>query len=497
MVKDNLAASKNKKPIIAMKFGGTSVGSAERMKNVAELVARYAQNAEVAVVVSAMGGVTDMLIRAAKEASEGDRENWKNVRRELAHRHREVADQLLKAAEQATVLPRLAEAVADFENLCSGFSLVREVTPRAMDTLSSLGEVMSANLVAAILRSQGTPAEAIDAMELIVTDDVFGNATPIFDETNAKTRQRLSGLRKKGIIPVITGFRGATRSGACTTLGRGGSDYSGTIVGAALDADEVWIWTDVDGVMTTDPRLVPEARILPEISYREAIELSFFGAKVLHPKTIQPVMKKKIPVWIKNSFNPSCPGTCIVPHSTSSQKGVKAITSVSKANLITITGKESLSFPELAAKAFGSLSREEIATLMVTQSSADNVLCFAVHEADLARVKGNLEETFELEMLHDDRVSIEVMPHVAIVVAIGENMQGTPGIAGRTFGALGKKGINLIAIAQGSSELSISFAVKAGDVKEAVKVVHEEFSLSPAEQAKEAQAKGQSQKSGA
>ena len=185
------------------------------------------------------------------------------------------------------------------------------------------------------------------------------------------------------MIPVITGFRGATRAGACTTLGRGGSDYSGTIVGAALDADEVWIWTDVDGVMTTDPRLVPEARILPEISYREAIELSFFGAKVLHPKTIQPVMKKKIPVWIKNSFNPACPGTCIVPSATNSQKGVKAITSVSKADIITITGKESLSFPQLAAKAFGSLSLDDIPTLMVTQSSADNVLCFAVHDADM------------------------------------------------------------------------------------------------------------------
>jgi aspartate kinase len=316
---------------------------------------------------------------------------------------------------------------------------------------------------------------------LIVTDDCFGNATPIFDETNVKTRQRLAGLRKRGVIPVITGFRGATRAGACTTLGRGGSDYSGTIVGAALDADEVWIWTDVDGVMTTDPRLVPEARILPEISYREAIELSFFGAKVLHPKTIQAVMKKKIPVWIKNSFNPTCPGTRIVPHSTNTQKGVKAITSVSKADLITISGKESLSFPQLAAKAFGSLSLDDIPTLMVTQSSADNVLCFAVHDADLARVKGQLEKTFELEMLHDDRVSIEVMPHVAIVVAIGENMEGTPGIAGRTFGALGRRGINIIAIAQGSSELSISFAVKAVDVKEAVKVVHEEFSLSPAD----------------
>jgi aspartate kinase len=460
-----------------MKFGGTSVGNAERMKNVAEIVADHAQRSEVVVVVSAMGGVTDMLIRAANEASRGDRENWKNVRRELAHRHREVADQLLKAAEQATVLPRLADAVADFENLCSGFSLVREVTPRAMDTLSSLGEVMSANLVAAILRSRGTPAEAVDATELIVTDDYFGNATPFFEETNAKTRQRLAGLRRRGVIPIITGFRGATRTGSCTTLGRGGSDYSGTIVGAALDADEVWIWTDVDGVMTTDPRLVPEARILPEISYREAIELSFFGAKVLHPKTIQPVMKKKIPVWIKNSFNPQCPGTCIVPHATNSQKGVKAITSVSKADLITISGKESLSFPRLAAKVFGSLSLDDIPTLMVTQSSADNVLCFAVHDADLRRVKAQLEETFELEMLHDDRVSIEVMPHVAIVVAIGENMEGTPGISGRTFASLGRRGINIIAIAQGSSELSISFAVKAADVKEAVKAVHEEFTL--------------------
>jgi aspartate kinase len=429
------------------------------------------------VVVSAMGGVTDMLIRAASEASQGDREHWRNVRRELAHRHREVADQLLKAGEQAIVLPRLADAVANFEDLCSGFSLVREVTPRAMDILSSLGEVMSANLIAAILRSRGTPAEAVDATELLVTDDNFGNATPFFEETNAKTRQRLAGLRRRGVLPVITGFRGATRAGACTTLGRGGSDYSGTIVGAALDADEVWIWTDVDGVMTADPRLVPEARILPEISYREAIELSFFGAKVLHPMTIQPVMKKKIPVWIKNSFNPACPGTCIVSSATNNRQGVKAITSVSKADIITLSGKDTLSFPRLAAKAFSSLSLEEIPTLMVTQSSADNVLCFAVHDADVRRVKAHLERTFELELLHDRMAAIEVMPHVAIIVAIGENMKGTPGIAGRAFGALGRRGINAIAIAQGSSELSISFAVRSPDMKEAVKAIHEEFKL--------------------
>jgi len=477
MVKETVTLAKGKRPLIVMKFGGTSVGDAERMQNVAELVTDHARRAEVVVVVSAMGGVTDMLIRAATKASQGDREHWKNVRRELAHRHREVADQLLTAAEQAAVLPRLAEQVGIFENLCAGFSLVREVTPRAMDTLSSLGEVMSAQLMAAILRSRGVPAEAVDATELIVTDDNFGNAAPLFEDTNAKTRQRLAGLRRRGVLPVITGFRGATAEGACTTLGRGGSDYSGTIVAAALDAEEAWIWTDVDGVMTADPRLVPEAHILPEISYREAIELSFFGAKVIHPKTILPVMNKAIPVWIKNSFNPSCPGTRIVPSAANGPPGVKAITSVSKAHLVTVSGKDTLSFSRLAAKIFGALSLDDTPTLMVTQSSAENVVCFAVHDADLRRVKTKLEKSFELELLHDHLAAIEVMPHVAIVVAVGENMKGTPGIAGRAFGSLGRHGVNIIAIAQGSSELSISFAVKTSDMKEAVKVIHEEFKL--------------------
>ncbi len=468
---------KGEKPLAVMKFGGTSVGSAERMQHVASLLIEHSKRFDLVAVVSAMGGVTDMLIRAAAEASHGDRDHWKGVRQEIARRHREVADNALTASEQAVVLPRLAEQVGNFENLCSGFSLVREVTPRALDTLSSLGEVMSATLVSAILRSLGCPSEAVDATELIVTDENFGNATPLFDETHPRLRQRLGAARRRGILPVITGFRGATRDGLCTTLGRGGSDYSATIVGAGLDADEIWIWTDVDGVMTADPRLVSSARIIPEISYREAIELSFFGAKVLHPKTIQPVMKKKIPVWIKNTFNPTCPGTQICPSSSSSSPGVKAITSVSKAHLITLTGREVMPFAQLAARTFAGLGLEEVDTLMVTQSSADNILCFAVRDSDLKRVKAKLEKVFELEIMHDHMVAIEVMPHVAIVVTIGENMKGTPGIAGRAFTALGRKGINIIAIAQGSSELSISFAVKSNEVKEAVMAVHEEFEL--------------------
>jgi len=462
---------------MVMKFGGTSVGNAERMQGAAEIVAQQARQNEIVVVVSAMGGVTDMLVRAGTEAGAGDREHWKSVRQELARRHREVADRLLSASEQAVVLPRLAKNMADFENLCSGFSLVREVTPRAMDTLSSLGEVMCATLMAAILRSRGVTAEAVDSTELITTDDEFGNAAPLFEHTDMRTEQRLAGLRSAGTIPVVTGFRGATRDGYCTTLGRGGSDYSATIVGAALEAEEVWIWTDVDGVMTADPRLVPAARIIPELSYREAIELSFFGAKVLHPKTIQPVMKKKIPVWIKNTFNPSGTGTKIVDACKDRKPGVKAITSISNADLVTMSGKESLSFPRLATRVFNGLHLEDVSTLMVTQSSADNVLCFAIHHSDLARVRARVEKTFELEMLHEYVGTLEVMPKIAIVVAVGENMKGTPGLAGRTFGALGRRSINIIAIAQGSSEISISFAVKAHDVKEAVTAIHEEFAL--------------------
>jgi aspartokinase/homoserine dehydrogenase 1 len=469
--------NRTNKKLLVMKFGGTSVGDAERIGHVADLVAAEAARAEVVVVVSAMGGVTDMLIRAATEASRGDREDWKGARQELARRHREVADRLLSASEQAQVLPRLAEEIGNFEDLCSGFALVREITPRAMDALSSLGEKMSALLVAAVLRSKGCSADFVDSTELILTDDRFGNASPYFAESAVKTRDRLAPPRRRGVIPVVTGFRGATRDGVCTTLGRGGSDYSATLVGAALDADEVWIWTDVDGVMTADPRLVPTARLVPEVSYREAAELSFFGAKVLHPKTIQPVVKKQIPIWIKNTFNPSCPGTRIGSANANARPGVKALTTVSKADLITVSGRDTLGFTELAARVFEALGRQDISTLMVTQSSADNVLCFAVHDADLLPVRAALEKAFELEMLHDYIAPPEVVPQVAIVVAVGENMKGTPGIAGRAFGALGRRGINIIAIAQGSSELSISLAVRSSDVKEAVAAIHQEFEL--------------------
>ncbi len=471
-----MTKAKTTTSLLVMKFGGTSIGDADRIQRVAGIIVEHARKAAVVVVVSAMGGVTEMLIRAAHAATRREHAQWESMRQELTQRHREVAERLLQPSEQAAFLARLAEQGKAFEDLCSGFSLIREITPRAMDALASLGEILAANLLAAVLRSLGAAAEAVDAVELIVTDDHFGNASPLFEETDGKTRARLLPLVERGTIAVVTGFRGATRDGNCTTLGRGASDYTATILGAALDAEEIWIWTDVDGVMTADPRLVPGAKIIPEISYRETIELSFFGAKVLHPKAVQPAMKKNIPVWIKNTFNPACPGTKIAA-AASGRPGVRAITSVPQAELFTISGEMSLSFARLALEVFGSLSVEEIPSLMVTQSSAENVLCFAVHAADGPRVRARLEKALELEMRHDYVADIEVMPQVGIVVALGEKMKGTPGIAGRLFGALGRRGINVIAIAQGSSELSISFAVKSADVAEAVKAIHEEFQL--------------------
>ncbi len=468
--------NKSTRPLRVMKFGGTSVGDAERIERVARTIAEHAREAAVVVVVSAMGGVTEMLIRAAYAAARGDEGQWQGIGREFSQRHLDVAERLLPEKGRAALLPWLSEQVKTFENLCSDFSLVREVTPRSMDSLSSLGEVLATTLLAAVLRSQGRPAEVVDATEIIVTDEQFGNASPQFEETDPKILARLRPLIEQGTLPVVTGFRGATLSGLCTTLGRGASDYTATILGAALDADEIWIWTDVNGVMTADPHLVPEAKVIPEISYRETIELSFFGAKVLHSKAIQPAMKKGIPVWIKNTFNPSCPGTKIAA-SVVGRAGVRAITSVTKASLFTLGGNDSLSFPGLAAKVFGSLSIDDIPSLMVTQSSAENVLCFAVHDADAPRVRARLEQALQLEMRHDYVGALEIMSRVGIVVATGEKMKGTPGIAGRLFGALGRRGINVIAIAQGSSELSISFAVKSEDVPEAVRAIHEEFQL--------------------
>jgi bifunctional aspartokinase / homoserine dehydrogenase 1 len=332
-------------------------------------------------------------------------------------------------------------------------------------------------MVARTLTELGCPSVSIQGSELIVTDGEHGNASPLPAETREKVRARLLPHLEKGEAVIVSGFMGATETGLLTTLGRGGSDYSATILGAALDAAEIVIWTDVEGVMTADPRLVPAARTLNEISYNEAAALAYFGAKVLHPKTLRPVVDAEIPVWIRNSFEPEKPGTKITKRGHPTARGVKAITAISDVSLITISGRGMFGVPGVAAKTFTAAARAKANVLLISQSSSEIDICFIVSSSDAKRTVEMLDDTFANESAHEQVEQIKVDSDIAIVAVVGEMMRGTPGIAGRTFSCLGKKGLNIIAIAQGSSEYNVSFVVESASMKEAVRAIHDEFQL--------------------
>jgi aspartokinase/homoserine dehydrogenase 1 len=330
--------------------------------------------------------------------------------------------------------------------------------------------------VAAAIARQGRPSSAVDATDVIVTTDQFGGAEPLMDETRAKAAAVLQPMIARGEIPVVTGFIGATADGVLTTLGRGGSDYSASIVGAALDADEIWIWTDVDGVMTANPSEVPTARTLAQISYSEASELAYYGAKVLHYKTILPAFRQRIPVRILNSFNPSHPGTRVTVEGDQAALGVKAVTSIRGVSLIAISGTGMQGIPGIVAKAFDVVAEQQSNVLMISQASSENNICFVISSADAPRVMKALHATLDVELERGHIEEIEAEP-VAIVAAIGDRMRGTPGIAATVFGALGSEGINVIAISQGSSERNISLAVADDDAAKAVAALHRAFNL--------------------
>jgi aspartokinase/homoserine dehydrogenase 1 len=462
--------------LIVMKFGGTSVGSAERIAQAARLVcARAADGHQVVVVTSAMSGVTNLLIDAAQAASKGQWDG--SLRRSLYERHAAAAAALVPdAGERERVLRAIEGRLDRLEKLCFGLSMVHELTPRLLDAISGTGEMLAAPLVAAAIAARGHDAESIEASELIVTTDQFGSAEPLMEETRARCEARLRPLIARNVIPVVTGFIGATSEGVLTTLGRGGSDYSASILGAVLDADEVWIWTDVDGVMTANPAEVPEARTLPEISYSEASELAYYGAKVLHYKTILPAYRKRIPVRILNSFNPLHPGTRVSVDGDPSVPGVKAVTSIRGVSLIAISGTGMQGIPGIVAKAFDVVAEQQVNVLMISQASSENNICFVINSVDAPRVVRALRSALEVEMLRGHIDEITEQP-VAIVAAIGDRMRGTPGIAATVFGALGRAGINVTAISQGSSERNISLVVAESDASAAVRALHQAFRL--------------------
>jgi len=470
-----------KKPLRVMKFGGTSVGDASCIRKVIEIIRQASHQGNVLVVVSAMSGVTNKLIEAASQSETGEREPVALIFAELRKQHDAAVTTLIASAAERRRLGQRMQAIFDEgDHLCQGTILLRELTPRARDSISSLGERLSAPLVAAALADHGVVSEAIDATELFVTDSCHGAAEPRMDLTRERCQARLRPLLQRGIVPVLTGFIGATEEGVLTTLGRGGSDYSATILGAALDANEVIIWTDVDGVLTADPRLVPGANTIPEISYMEAAELAYFGAKVLHPKTLRPVMQSEIPVWIRNTFAPELNGTKITPAGSPNGGGVKALTAISDVALITVGGPGIVGMREVLGRTFTTTAAVRADILLISQSSSQNDICFVVPFAAAKRTVEALRREFAQDLAHEKVEHITLDPTIAIVAVVGERMRGIPGIVGRTLGVLGREGVNIIAIAQGSSECNISVVVAQKDMKVALFAVHQEFQLGAA-----------------
>jgi aspartokinase/homoserine dehydrogenase 1 len=469
------------RPLRVVKFGGTSVGDAPRIRKVVEIVRDAARESDLVVVVSAMSGVTNKLVEAAAHSEAGNGEAVERIFDELRERHRAVVGALIHSAPVRNRIQHEVEQVfQEGERLCEGTVLLRELTLRARDSISSLGERLSAPIVAAAVAECGVgcgvKSEAIEATTLVVTDSCHGAADPLMGLTRERCEARLRPLLREGVIPVVTGFIGATADGMLTTLGRGGSDYSATILGAALHADEVIIWTDVDGLMTADPRLVPGATTIPEISYREAAELAHFGAKVLHPKTISAVTPCGIPLWIRNTFSPALAGTRITPAGPSTDGGVKGLTAISEVALVTVGGPGIVDVPDVLARTFATTAAVRANVLLISQSSSQNDICLVVAASAAERTVEALRREFAQDLAHEKVEHITVDQTIALVTVVGKNLRGC-GTVGRTFAALGRGNVNVVAIAQGSSGSNISFVVSKQDVKAALETTHREFQL--------------------
>ena len=465
------------KNLLVMKFGGSSVGSAERMRVAAQIAAGERKNRPVAVVVSAMSKITDLLLATMRHAEAGDRAGMAANLAALRSRHEEACRDLLPEEGAAAVLAKVHKLIGEFERIVNGMAMLGERPPRSVDEAVAVGERLSALLVSEHLKAEGTPAEAVNARDLVVTDAVFGNASPLMEPTRVKARAKLLPLLRQGTLPVITGFNGATADGRPTTLGRGGSDFSASILSAALDASELWIWTDVDGIMSADPRLVPDAEVLAEVTYAEAAELAYAGAKVLHPRTLAPLVEKKIPVWSKNSFALEKPGTKIVP-AIAVANGARAVTSMANVALVSLEpSSPGLSGVQVMARALDAVARANVEVLLFSSSSYRQNFCFLVREEELERSVEALESALALELAHHYVHPIHVDRDVGLLAAVGEGMQGKHGLAGRIFTAISRAQVNVIAIAQGSSELTIAVVVRRDGLERAVRAVHAECGL--------------------
>jgi aspartate kinase len=469
-----------KKPVRVMKFGGTSVGDASCIARVVEIIHAASRESQVVVVVSAMSGVTNQLVAAATQSEQGQHASVTMIFSSIRERHEKAIGALIhSAAERDRIDSKMKKLLEDGERFCQGTSMLRELTLRSRDAISGLGERLSAPLVAAALAERGVASEAIEATELVVTDSCHGAAEPLMDQTGERCEARLRPLLDQNIIPVVTGFIGATEEGVLTTLGRGGSDYSATIVGAALQADEVIIWTDVDGLQTSDPRLVDGGCTIPELSYREASELAYFGAKVLHPKTLRAVMQCGIPLWIRNTFTPERPGTRITPAGQPGAGAVKAVTAIHDVVLINIGGPGMVGVQDVLGRTLRTTATVRADVLLISQSSSQNDLCLVIPSALAKSTVEALHHEFAHELAHEHEKEehITVDPTVAIIAVVGQHMRGVAGAVGRACSALDRENVSIVAIAQGSTECTFSLVVPKGDMKAALVSIHREFQL--------------------
>lgn len=462
---------------IVMKFGGTSVGGEQAFKHVVSLIDSYAKTNDLVVVASAMNGVTNTLIETANRASQRDQKQIVDVAEQLRTRHESTCRQTITNSDGLKqTIARLDTELKELEKALTGICYLGELTPRSRDYVLSFGEKLSTLVLAGALSDSGMKVQRLTGEEAgIVTDDSFGEATPLMDITKRQVRDRLNPFIKDATIPVVTGYIAATQDGVPTTLGRGGSDYTATILGVALEADEVWIWTDVNGIMTADPKIEPEAQTIAKISFMEAMEMSHFAAKAMHPKALEPAAEVGLPVRVKNTLDPNGPDTLILEEQQIKPGNtVKAVTSVRDASMITVSGAGMHGAPGTAEKVLHVLGENEINVLMISQSSSETNISLVVSRSNLKEAEIALRQSL---LGHGLFKEISTEPDVSVVAAVGAGMKGTPGIAARLFRAVADNGVNVRMIAQGSSELNISFVVREADVLRSVRALHKEFQL--------------------
>jgi aspartokinase/homoserine dehydrogenase 1 len=458
-----------------MKFGGSSVANTERIRSVAAIVLHAARHGPVVVVVSAYQGVTNQLLDCARLAERGGTE-FRPLYEELARRHHDVLTELHHDHPPKRIARALSGLLEELHNVLQGIALLRHCSPQALDLTASFGERLSALTVASFLH-RTRPAHMVDARDLVVTDDHFSRAGVKFDTTNARITgyfSRLYARAGRSVLPVVTGFIGATEDRRTTTIGRDGSDYSAAIFGAALGVSVIEIWTDVDGILSADPRAVRGAFVVPQMSYEEAMELSYFGAKVLHSSTIAPAVMKQIPIVIKNTLNPSAPGTRISRHVDRWEGVAKGITSIDQCTLLTLRGLSMVGVPGTAERLFRSLASHQVSVILISQASSEHTICFAVSSADALRARTAVREEFRYEF-QARLMALDEKPDQTILAIVGDGMEGTPGVSGRVFQSLGRHAINVSAIAQGASERNISLVIDAAQRIRALNVVHSAF----------------------